>query len=381
MKDTLWLVRNTLNVTFKKKRNLFAYFGLPIIGILVSLLLYGNVDESQLRIGIVNNDNQMIAADTIQFIEGLDHVAVTTIEGSEMEARIAAGRLDSAIVFESGFSRSVQEGQPGHIRIVSIKGAEVTAYVKAMLYNYVDNVAAISKASKGDSNAFNLMYSNYKQSTFKLNSISTTDATKNNYITYQTIGFLIMFMLFSAVNLSEMITKEKENRTYLRLLSTPISARQYVGSNVIVNLMIMTMQIIMTLFFMKVIFQMDIGVPVGYMFLIMMIFALVAIGLSLSITAFASSSAAAGAIQNIIITPTCLLAGCFFPIEIMPDMVKKISGFLPQHWLLVTITELMEGKTLGSLYVNLLILGAFALAFFLIAIYRFGRNNDTRSFV
>jgi ABC-2 type transport system permease protein len=53
--------------------------------------------------------------------------------------------------------------------------------------------------------------------------------------------------MFSAVNMSEMILKEKENRTFLRLLSSPVSAKMYVLSNVAVNIVIMLVQIIVTL--------------------------------------------------------------------------------------------------------------------------------------
>ncbi|MCD9022437.1 ABC transporter permease [Cohnella sp. NL03-T5] len=67
--------------------------------------------------------------------------------------------------------------------------------------------------------------------------------------------------------------------------------------------------------------------------------------------------------------------------EIMPDSVRKISNFLPQHWLLDSVEKLQSGTTLGSLSLNLAILFSFAAAFALVAIYRFGRNNDTRLFV
>jgi ABC-2 type transport system permease protein len=86
-------------------------------------------------------------------------------------------------------------------------------------------------------------------------------------------------------------------------------------------------------------------------------------------------------LQNLIITPTCLLSGCYFPVDIMPDSVRKISNFLPQHWLLDTVDKLQHGTAFGSLTLNLAILLAFAVAFALVAIYRFGRNNDTRLFV
>jgi ABC-2 type transport system permease protein len=85
--------------------------------------------------------------------------------------------------------------------------------------------------------------------------------------------------------------------------------------------------------------------------------------------------------QNVVIVPTCLLAGCYFPYDIMPKTVQKIANFLPQRWLMDTISKLQQGIPFSELYLNILILFAFAIAFFLIAIYKFGRNNDARNFI
>ena len=82
--------------------------------------------------------------------------------------------------------------------------------------------------------------------------------------------------------------------------------------------------------------------------------------------------------QNLVIVPTCLLAGCYFPYDIMPNAVQKVANFLPQRWLLDTIAKLQQGIPFSELYLNILILFAFAIAFFLIAIYKFGRNNDEK---
>ncbi|GAC41596.1 ABC transporter permease [Paenibacillus popilliae] len=192
-------------------------------------------------------------------------------------------------------------------------------------------------------------------------------------------GFLVAFMMYSAVNMSEMILKE--NRTFLRLLSAPVSARTYVLSNVAVNVVMMLLQITVTLIVMKNIIHIDSGIPYGIMIAALFLFALTAISLSLLIVAFSKSSAGTGALQNLIITPSCLLAGCFFPMDIMPDTMRKISNFMPQHWLLDMINKLQQGVTFGSLSLHMAILIAFAVVFALIAIFRFDRNNDIRQFV
>lgn len=381
MKDILWLIQKTLSVLLKNKKSLLLIIGLPIAGALMSFLIYGNVGQGTLRIGVVNHENQYIANDTVKFIEGLDHVKVSKIQSSEIEENLASKKLDAVITLDSGFSQSVRDGKPSHIEVSSIKGEQITSFIKSYLYNYIDNITAISKVAQDDQSKFDQMYAGYQKNSFKLTAHTLKDISKNKDMTNQTVGYLMMFMLFSAVNFSELILKEKENRTYFRLLSTPIDGRKYILSNVAVNMVIMMVQIIVTVLFMTNVFHIDPNIPLIVMIGLLMIFGLIAIGLSLAIVSFAKNSASANAMQNIIITPTCLLAGCFFPFDIMPASVQKVAEFLPQRWLLDTITKLQQGTQFVDIYLNILILFAFAISFFLIAIYKFGRNNDARNFI
>lgn len=381
MKDILWLMQKTLSVLLKNKKGLLIIIGLPIVGALISFLIYGNVGQGTLHIGVVNNETHYIASDTVKFIEGLDHVKVSKIQASEVEEKLASKKLDAVITLDSGFSQSIRDGKPGHIEICSIKGAQITGFIKSYLYNYIDNITAISKVAQDDQSKFDKMYASYQKNSFKLTAHTLKDTSKNKDMTNQTVGYLMMFMLFSAVNFSELILKEKENRTYFRLLSTPIDGRKYILSNVAVNMVIMMVQIIVMVLFMTNVFHIDPNMPLLVMIGVLMIFGLIAIGLSLAIVSFAKNSTSANAMQNIIITPTCLLAGCFFPFEIMPTSVQKIAEFLPQRWLLDTMAKLQQGTQFADLYLNILILFAFAISFFLIAIYKFGRNNDTRNFI
>lgn len=382
MKDMLWLIRNTLRNTFRKKSSWIIYFALPLAGVILSMLIYGNTSGADLRVGIVNLDgDRPVAADAIRFVEDLNHVKVTMTDEAALNKEIAAGNLDSGIVFGAGYEAAVREGRQPDIRIVSAKGAQVTAYVKAMLDGYVGNVAAIGQAAKGDPAKFDAVYAEYMKNGFKMDSDSLKDTSNVKSMTYQSIGFLLMFMMFSASNLAELILKEKENRTFLRLLASPVSARMYVLSNVLVTAFILLLQIVFMLAVMRFVFNIDSGVPFVVLLVSLFLFSLAAIGLSLLLVAFSKNSRSAGALQTLIITPTCLLSGCTFPPEIMPDIIQKIASFLPQSWLLNTVTELQAGRTFGSLYLNLAILVGFAAAFSLIAVYRFSRNNDVRQFI
>src|SRR5699024_2287448 len=143
---------------------------------------------------------------------------------------------------------------------------------------------------------------------------------------------------------------------------------------------VLFIQINFTLLIMTQVAHIQIGMPIWQIELILYLFAFTAIGFSLLTIAFATTSASVGALQNIIVIPTCLLSGCFFPATGMPDILQKIANFLPQRWVLQTIQQLQSGKTIGNLSINFLILGTFAIIFFIIAIYKMGRNNNVQHF-
>lgn len=382
MRDTLWLIRKTFISTFKNYFNLFLYFVFPVMAILLATLIQGGSGETELRIGIVNHDGgQAITKGVMDSVGRQDSMLVSEIEEIEIKELIASGELDTAIILPAGFAQSLIVGKPANVKIVSIKGAQVTGHVKAFLDQQINNMTSIGKVAKGDQAKFNALYEKFQKSGFELSAEKVEDQSVNYNKTNQSIGYLLILMLVSASNLSGILIKERENRTYYRLLSSPINPRTYVLSNIIVNLTMMMLQIAVTLLIMINIFRVDPGIPYWSMFLILVLFALVAIGLSLVIVAFSSSSSAASGMQNMILIPSSLLAGCMFPLALMPATMQQLAHFLPQYWLLDTFTNLQQGVSMGELSLNLIILIAFAVALSLIAVYKFGRNNDTRSYI
>ncbi|GIP24544.1 ABC transporter permease [Paenibacillus sp. J22TS3] len=382
IKDIVWLMLSTLQRTFRKKSSWVLFFGLPVAGILVSTLLYGGAGQPLLRVGIVNGDgSERLAADTVRMVGNLKDVKLVEMDAGELRNELASGNLDTGIVLERGYSEGLRSGKLGHVGIQSVKGATVTSYIKAMLNQYMDNISAISRIAGSDQPKFDKLYAGFQSANFKLAVNTVTDISGAKRMSYQSIGFLIMFMMTSAVNLSELILVNRENRTYFRILSSPISARTYVLSNIFVNLCVMFAQILVALFFLIYVFKLNVGMGIGPMLVILGLFSLTSVGISLVVVAFSKNSAGAGALQNFIVMPTCLLSGCFIPLEIMPNAVRRIADFLPQNWVLESFEKLQSGAALGSLWFNMMLLFAFGLMFFLIASYKFGRNNDTRNFV
>lgn len=140
-------------------------------------------------------------------------------------------------------------------------------------------------------------------------------------------------------------------------------------------------QITMVLLMMKFALGIDTGVNGLHLFIILLMFAFVAVGTGLLITAFSGSSYMAGTLNTLVLTPTCMLGGCYWEPELMPDFMQKIGFFTPQRWAMDAIGRLQAGGPFGSVTLNLLVLAAFALALMLIAAFRLSRADNVQRFV
>lgn len=381
MRNAWLLTLNTLKVLLRKKSNILVFFLLPIIGMLVSIVAYGNVGSASVRIGIIDNDQSALAGDFIQSISQQETMKIMALADNEKESQISSGKVDCVLVIPKGFAEGIYNKELKQVEIFSIKGEGATAWIQSYSNIYLRNLQDMAEAAGGNKVTFEKLYNNVKQDKLSLQVKKVQDQTRNKGMTTQMIGFLIMFMLMGAGNTAEMILNERRNRTYYRICAAPVSAKTYILGNVLANLLLVTLQISLALFFMIKVFKIQTYIPVAEMFMILLLFGLVAIGLGVLIVAFSNDSRQASTLQTLVITPTCMLAGCLWPLEIMPKSLQRIADFLPQTWTIGAIHKLQLGASFDQVMLNLLIIIAFALTFFLVAAYRFGRNDNVKTFV
>ncbi|MMZ59193.1 ABC-2 type transporter [compost metagenome] len=88
---------------------------------------------------------------------------------------------------------------------------------------------------------------------------------------------------------------------------------------------------------------------------------LVAMGISSAVAGLIRNTQQASIINSLIITPTCMIGGCFWPISFMPEFMQKAANFVPQKWTIEAVEILSSGNGLSDITVPLLILGLMAL--------------------
>lgn len=374
------MIANNLKVSFRKKGNIIVYIFLPLLGVLFSLLVYSGAGTI-LKVGVADNDKSVFSADLKQVMQGKDGFTVSDITEDEVNNKLLESELDAVVIIPEGFGKSIYDGNVKTIEVVSVKGQSVTVWVEQMLNSHVDSLSRLSAAAGGDKAMFDKMYAQMKNELIKMNVVKLADKVVSKNMTITAIGLLIMFMMLGTSFTSMLILKEKRMRTYHRICSAPVNSWKYILANAVTSLIISVIQILIIQVAMKYIFRIDTGIGDVEMFVVLLMFGLVAIGIGLVVTAFSGSSYMASTLSSLIMTPTCMLGGCFWSVSMMPEFMRKLSYFMPQRWAIEALEKLQAGDSMAGIYLNLFVLFAFALALMLISAYKFSRTSNVQKFV
>ncbi len=381
MRTIYLLVLNTLKVTFRKKSNYIVYFALPILGLVMSMTMHAGTGTNKLSIGIINMDNGILSNDIINSLSKTESFEVVQIDSDSIDELLMDDKLSCAVIFPKNLLEGFLSGNPKKIEIVSVRGKETTIWLENYIKLYTDNIYMLARASGGKRAVFDKLYEGYKNQKVHLEIAKVDDQANDKSIVFTSLGFLIMFVMIGTGNTAEIILKDKRNRTYFRICSAPVKPGEYVLSNAITNIIIVLIQICLLIFIMRWVFKINTYVPDWQMVVILGCFGLVAISIGMMIVALARSSYEAGVASTLVITPSCMLAGCFWPVEYMPAIMQKISYFIPQRWALDAVQALQRGAFFHDVAGNLVVLMAFAAVFFVLSAYRFSTTDDVSRFI
>lgn len=381
MKTLLFLVKNILTLTFRRKSNIVVYLILPIISVLVSLLIYSNTGSSNMIIGYVDNDKTFFSKELLDSIETLDGYTLKDVKDEDMNGLLADNKIAAAVIIPEGYEDSIYENNIKNIQIVSVKGYETTVWLENYINLHQRNIKDLVFASNGDRESFDAMYKSHAENKLEVYDINLSDDKSKKDTTITSLGFLIMFIMLGQGFAAQTILKEKRERTYYRIASSPVKTSEFLLANIVASMLISLIQIILVLVFLEHVFQINTFVPTNIMISILFVFSLVACGIGLVVTSYSDSSYMASTLNTLILTPTCMIGGCFWPVYIMPKFMQNLSYIVPQRWALEAIEKIQKGYDYTAIVLNLFVLLMFAVVFFVIAILRFRKLKSVEKFV
>lgn len=381
MRNMFILAINTLKIAFKKKSNLIVFIVLPVLITIIMVFLNGS-NNSKINIGICNNTKDgELTFDFIDSIKAQPKYNVILVKSEDVKSRVVGQKVSCVITIPENFDEQLYSGKVDKLEITTIKGADATAWIQSYVDNYIKNIVSIGKASGGDRVVFDEIYKGTKNQELNINVNTLKDEYKDKSISQTSVGLIIMLMLIGATTISGFMLKEKRERTYFRIIASPVNSKVYVGANILSGMVIEIIQSALVVLSISKLLKIDSKVPDLQMFFMLSVFGLVSVSIGILIVAFSDSGSQASSLSTLIITPSCMLSGCFWPISIMPEYMQKLSYFLPQRWLIVAIEKVQSTGMFTKALPSIAIMFGFAILFFLISIFKFKSNNSVNNFV
>ena len=178
-------------------------------------------------------------------------------------------------------------------------------------------------------------------------SLQTQDLSNAAFLVPGILGMALMQLgVFGAVPL----VAQREKLILKRLGATPLPRWTLVGSNVVLRLLIGIGQAVLILGIGVAVFGVTVLGALWLMVAIVVLGALTFISIGYVVASFARTEDAANGIVQVIQFPMMFLSGVFFPIEIMPSLLRPVAAVLPLTYLGDALRQVMVG---GSPYAPL----------------------------
>ena len=373
----LWIVSaNILKRMFKKPVNFLIHLALPVVTSLVMFFVFSSDSSGLINMAVVDEDDSLISRAVLSSIDQTGKFNLIRTNEAEAEKMIASNSVSFGYFIAEDFEESILNRNEPAIDVVSVGENEGTAWIRVISDYQIKNIIDMALASDYDMNTLSPMLAKLKDGNLKLVSEFVSDESNAKSVVSQSIGMYIMILMISVSSVSFLILEERERGTFARIGTAPVYSKIYTLSNIFVSLILVTVQICLVLGILSIA-NMNFFMPTYILFIIVFVFALAGISLGLMLAAFSKEKAGAGALISLVITPTCLIAGCFWPIEMMPEYMRKLAYLLPQRWTLDAISSMQVNNDFVSILPNLMIVFGFALLFFLISAYQF-ENQDKK---
>lgn len=173
-------------------------------------------------------------------------------------------------------------------------------------------------------------------------------------------GLTLMFLMTLVTSSVSLINDDRRGRTMMRMFSAPVRSYEIALGNFLGNFLVGIIQIIVVLSLGKWILRYDYEMPMFLYFLVLAAFMLVSMGIASTVAGLIRNPRNAGMLNSLILIPTCMLGGCFWPISIMPDYMQKLANFTPQKWAIQAVDIAATGGGWNELWLPFAILSLMA---------------------
>ncbi|MBW4081616.1 ABC transporter permease [Paenibacillus sp. S150] len=366
MNNILTIAWNMVMRSIASRRGMLTYILLPSIVVAIIIFVTGGVEGSTPTVLYTNMDTGAAGKHLLAELENTgDYKLVSRSDEAALKEGITQQEGEAGIWIPAGYTAQLAGGQQPQLSIYELRATEASIMVKmkvnAIAGEMLGTAQTVQAAGGGTGDAEAGLGAILKQA-----EQHNVGSTRTDYDLYprETLGVItgltLMFLMGLVTSTVSLIMDDRKGRTMMRMFSAPVRSYEIALGNFLGSFMMGVIQIAVVLTLGKWVFRYDYEVPMYLYFLVLAAFMLVSMGIASTVAGLVRNPRNAGMLNSLILTPTCMLGGCFWPISLMPDYMQKAANFMPQKWAIQAVDIAATGGGWDELWLPFAILGLMA---------------------
>jgi ABC-2 type transport system permease protein len=362
---SLHIAAQLIRRTMGSRRGLVMNVIIPAIILSIMAGLFASLEGGKAVIAISNKDAGVLGsylASSVQQETLYEIHLEPKLTEQDLKDMVVDGKADAAIYIPSDYSAKLLEGSQSEAILYRMNVQLWNATLATLLETEANMLSSSASLVRGAGEADLTKLTALLDAQASPKVISDNVSMKLGKIVSNPmmIGLMLMFVMMLVSQSIGLVLEDREQRTMARMFTAPLRAIDIAFGNFLGSMLVGTMQLVIVLSLLYFVFGYSPGITFGSMLLVLEFFLLAAVGLASAVAGLVRNSAQLSQINNLIITPTCMISGCFFPISILPDFMQKLANFTPQKWAIQAVDRLGGGGSISDIGLQLLILLLFA---------------------
>lgn len=349
---------------FRNKALVAVMLILPFLP-MIPIVTENAVADKEFKVGIADLDKTQLSNSLIKSLDS--NCIIINMKKSEISEGLAYSRIDYGIVINKGYLDQTIEGKDPMLQGFAKKGMDPSKLISSYIDSYINPVKNIAAAYKNNRAMFYLGLKSYNEGVFQLK----TGMVKRNKTNADSVswGMVVMFMMFSSTYAATQLLTDKDNKTFFRSLAAPVRIRNYMLQKILSYLVVSILQVTVLVPALIILFGVYPGISIINMYLLFLVFSLVAVSLGIAISSFANS-VITGSVVGVGISLIASMLGGAWGSLTNTEAIKSIGKMLPTYWVMDGVNKLLDDKTLPSIGADMGILLIFSMIFFLLGTWR-----------
>jgi ABC-2 type transport system permease protein len=383
---------------------LFFFILFPVLFITMFSFMGGEAEDPRLELHLVTMEapgglsDQIIGAMEAKDESELglgEPIIVWDKDYEEARQAVEDKELDGFLVFPADFSEGVMMGYGAKLEVVTdAEAINTRAALNGLAHAIASRVGSqqvvastaigllveqglISGEMTDVGQALQQLFSGEAspvaaQSFIQFRTEKAGELEAENPVNWTLSGMLVMFVFFGAALAAESIVRERQNHTLERLL-TGLARREGILGGIFVGTTAKGLIQILIFWLLGILaFKADLGLAPSAVIILSILIVIVSSAFGIMLATLVKTQRAAGSIAVLTSLVLAPLGGCWWPLFILPRWMQILAKITPHGWANTGFNKLMLfGADFGAVGPEMLVLLGFAIAFGIIAVWRF----------